>query len=78
MKFQRFWRSKSKLATRCVEAASSRRSAHSIAKGACKAKDDVNKALMAVSREVANVSKWKVSITGSELKDGSKRVSTQI
>lgn len=52
------------LTASCVEGANSRWSPHCIAKGASKVETDVNRALRAVSREVADAIKRKFSIIG--------------
>lgn len=69
---------KSKLNASRVDGATFRWSAHSIAKGSSEVKDDGSKALMAVSEQISNVNKRKVSIIELELQDALKRVSTQI
>lgn len=51
-----------------VESAISLRSPHSIAKGASKFENDVNKGPMAVSEEATDATKQNVSIIGLELK----------
>lgn len=69
---------KSRLVTSHVQAASSRWSAHSIAKGVQKIGDDVSKVLMALWGEFADAILLKVSTTGSKLKNNLIRGSTQI
>lgn len=68
----------SKLVTSCVESANSRWSAHSVAKGVSKVEEDVSNALKAMSSVVTDATRWVESITGSELKNALKQVSTQI
>lgn len=69
---------KSKPVASSVKGANSRWSAHIAAKSGSKVDDDASKALMAVSREVADATKRKIFIIVLELEDTSKRVSTQI
>lgn len=69
---------RSKLATSRAESANSRWSTHSTAKAASKVKDDVGEALMVVSGEVTDATKWKVSITSLKLKNFLKQVSNHI
>lgn len=69
---------KSKLATCRVEGANSRWSARAIHKAASKVEDAVSKAHMAMSGEVANVTKQKASFVELELKDSLKKMTTLI
>lgn len=61
-----------------VEGTKARWNAHSVAKGASIAKNNLSNDLTAVSREVTVATKQKVCITGLQLKEASKRVSSQI
>lgn len=65
------------LATCRVESEHSRWSAHSVANGASKVEDDAYNAHKAVSGEVTNATKRKVSIITLELKNALKQLSTQ-
>lgn len=69
---------KEKMAASRVKGTNSLWSAHNIAKTASKTEDDVSKALMAVSREVADGTKRKVPTIVLEQKDGLMRLLTHI
>lgn len=61
-----------------MESASSRWSAHSVAKSACIVRKDVSNAFMVMSEDAVDATNWNVFIMELKLKDALKRVSTQI
>lgn len=68
---------KSQLACSRVDGAYSRWNTHSITKGTCKVNGDESKVLLAVSGEIFDATKWRVSVVELALKDVIRRVSTQ-